>query len=425
MRQGFVLHQSRAMALALGLRRVAEPMRAAWGLEAVIKKLLAVALASLLAGCATLSRMPAPPLSSTHVAPASYQAKLRINSYDPQASSVVTALYTKAIEASDGSIDILALSGGGAGGAFGVGGLVGLQRKDTRPEFEIVTGVSSGALIAPYAFLGPDWDPAITEIYTAPETARLVVRRGLGALFQTSLYRTDHFIQWVDSHVTPKFMDAIARESRKGRLLLVATTNIDTGASTIWNMGLIAEQGGPRARKLFIDVLVASSSIPAVFPPKLIDVESGGQHFQEMHVDGGVAVPFFVVPANMSLGDETIRRLKGANLYVIPNSQIEIGPANSVLKTTSIIPRSFEIDQVYRARQNVALTAYFATSNEMAFRMTWIPSSFPYQGSLVMDQPSMKSLFNAGLDLAESGQAWKGADDVAAELGEQKVAAKP
>jgi hypothetical protein len=244
-------------------------------------------------------------------------------------------------------------------------------------------------------------------------------------LFQTSLYRTDHFIQWVDSHVTPKFMDAIARESRKGRLLLVATTNIDTGASTIWNMGLIAEQGGPRARKLFIDVLVASSSIPAVFPPKLIDVESGGQHFQEMHVDGGVAVPFFVVPANMSLGDETIRRLKGANLYVILNSQIEIGPANSVLKTTSIIPRSFEIDQVYRARQNVALTAYFATSNEMAFRMTWIPSSFPYQGSLVMDQPSMKSLFNAGLDLAESGQAWNSADDVAAELGEQKVAAKP
>ena len=96
-----------------------------------------------------------------------------------------------------------------------------------------------------------------------------------------------------------------------------------------------------------------------------------------------------------------------------------------MLKTTSIIPRSFEIDQVYRARQNVALTAYFATSNEMAFRMTWIPSSFPYQGSLVMDQPSMKSLFNAGLDLAESGLAWKSAGDVAAELGEQKVAAKP
>jgi len=391
----------------------------------VIRKILAVALASLLAGCATLSRLPAPPTGSSLVAPANYQADVRINSYDPQTSRVVTALYNRAILASDGSIDILALSGGGAGGAFGVGMLMVMQRAGTRPQFEIVTGVSSGALIAPYAFLGPDWDAAITEIYTAPQTAKLVVRRGLGALFQTSLYRTDYFIEWVDSHVTPQFMDAIARESRKGRLLLVATTNIDTGASTIWNMGLIAEQGGPRARKLFIDVLVASSSIPAVFPPKLIDVDNGGQHFQEMHVDGGVAVPFFIVPANMSLGDDTIHRLKGANLYVILNSQIEIGPANGVLKTTSIIPRSFEIDQIYRSRQNIALTAYFATRNEMALRLTWIPPGFPYQGSLVMDQPSMQSLFNLGLGLAESGQAWKSADDVATELGEGEAPSKP
>lgn len=389
----------------------------------MFRKILTLSLASLLTGCATLSRLPAPPPSSEMVSPANFQANVRINSYDSRASSVVTALYNKAIAASDGTIDIMALSGGGAGGAFGVGILMGMQRAGARPQFEIVTGVSSGALIAPYAYLGPTWDGAITEIYTAPQTANLVVRRGLGALFQTSLYQTDHFIQWVDSHVTPQFMDAIGRESRKGRLLLVATTNIDTGASTIWNMGLIAEQGGPHARQLFIDVLVASSSIPAVFPPKLIDVESGGQHFQEMHVDGGVAVPFFVVPANMSLGDDAIRRLKGANLYVILNSQIGIEPANGTLKTTSIIPRSFEIDQVYRARQNMALTAYFATRNQMALRLTWIPPSYPYQGSLVMDQPSMKALFDTGFSLAASGQAWKSADDLAAQLGQKEVPA--
>jgi hypothetical protein len=216
-------------------------------------------------------------------------------------------------------------------------------------------------------------------------------------------------------------MDAIARESHKGRLLLVATTNLDTGASTIWNMGLIAEQGGPKARQLFIDVLVASSSIPAVFPPRLIDVESGGRRFQEMHVDGGVAVPFFVVPANMALGDDTIRRLKGANLYVILNSQIGIERATRILKTTSIIPRSFEIDQVYRARQNIALTSYFSSSNEMTFRLTWIPTSYPYQGALVMDQPSMQSLFNAGVSLAESGRLWQSAEDLAIELGRNEV----
>lgn len=391
----------------------------------MVRKILTIALASLLAGCATLSRLPAPPINTAAVAPGNFQETLRINSYDPQASRVVTELYNRAIAASDGSIDLLALSGGGAGGAFGVGMLMGMQRAGTRPQFEIVTGVSSGALIAPYAFLGPDWDAAITEIYTAPQTSKLVVRRGLGALFNPSLYRIDHFIAWIDSHVTPEFMAAIARESRKGRLLLVATTNIDTGASTIWNMGLIAEQGGPHARQLFIDVLVASSSIPAVFPPKLIDVERGGRHFQEMHVDGGVAVPFFVVPANMSLGDDAIRRLKGANLYVILNSQIGIGPASGALKTTSIIPRSFEIDQVYRARQNMALTAYFATRNQMLLHLTWIPPSFPYQGSLAMDQLSMKSLFSEGYDLAMRGQAWKSADGLAAELGENNIEQDP
>ncbi|OYU76288.1 MAG: hypothetical protein CFE32_10815, partial [Alphaproteobacteria bacterium PA3] len=123
----------------------------------MFRKFLAVALASLLAGCATLSRLPPPPNSAATIAPASYNADLRINSYDPQANSVVTALYNKAIAASDGTIDIMALSGGGAGGAFGVGVLMGMQRSGSRPQFEILTGVSSGALIAPYAFLGPNW----------------------------------------------------------------------------------------------------------------------------------------------------------------------------------------------------------------------------------------------------------------------------
>ena len=387
----------------------------------MFRKIQTLALVSLLAGCTTLQRLPAPPPSSLMAAPVSFPSNLRINNYDKTASGFVTALYNKAIAASDGTIDIMALSGGGAGGAFGVGVLIGLHRTGTRPQFEIVTGVSTGALIAPYAYLGPSWDKSITEIYTSPQTSNLVVSRGFGAVFQNSLYRTDRFVHWIESHVTSQFMDAIARESHKGRLLLVATTNLDTGASTIWNMGLIAEQGGPKARQLFIDVLVASSSIPAVFPPRLIDVESGGRRFQEMHVDGSVAAPFFVVPANMALGDDTIRRLKGANLYVILNSQIGIERATRILKTTSIIPRSFEIDQVYRARQNIALTSYFSSSNEMTFRLTWIPTSYPYQGALVMDQPSMQSLFNAGVSLAESGRLWQSAEDLAIELGRNEV----
>jgi hypothetical protein len=382
-------------------------------------------LLSFSVGCATISRLPAPPMHSNAAIPSGFENSVRINSNDANASSLMSAWLAKAVSASDGTVDIMALSGGGAAGAFGAGILVGMQQSGGRPKFEIVTGVSTGSLLAPFVFLGPDWDDELTAIYTGTEISTLVVSRGLRAPFYSTLYRTARFNLFVERQITPRFLAGIAVESRRGRLLLASTTNIDTGVATIWNLGVIAEKGGPQARRLFIDVLIASSSIPAVFPPKLIDVTTSGSRYQEMHVDGSVAVPFFVLPETMALWNDPNNLLKGANLYVVLNGQLETGAANRQLKTTSLVVRSFEIDQIFRARQNIALTIDFARRNEVNFRFTRLPPSFPYQGALKMDQESMRSLFAEGLGLATTGKAWLNSNDLILEMGRQEALARP
>ena len=181
--------------------------------------------------------------------------------------------------ASDKPISVLALSGGGADGAYGAGVLVGLDPSSgTRPEFQVVTGVSTGALIAPFAFLGPDWDGKLEEAFTGPAAGALLSPRGFGALlFGPSVYRGRPLERLVGHYVDDALLQAVARENARGRKLLVATTDLDRQETVIWNMGEIAASGGPQARRLFRDVLVASASVPGVFPPKLIEVRDGGR----------------------------------------------------------------------------------------------------------------------------------------------------
>ncbi len=154
---------------------------------------------------------------------------------------------------------ILALSGGGADGAFGAGALVGLAHSGTRPQFSVVTGVSAGALIAPYAFLGTDWDDQLADAYTSGRAEHLLQPRGLGVLFGSSAYSGTPLEQLVDDHLSDARIKAVAREAASGRLLLVATTNVDTGETVVWDLGSIAMNGGAHAKALFRDVLVASA----------------------------------------------------------------------------------------------------------------------------------------------------------------------
>ncbi len=192
--------------------------------------------------------------------------------------------------------NILAISGGAAGGAFGAGVLVGLTRAGVRPRFAVVTGVSTGALMAPFAFLGSDWDRRLEEAYTDGRAAQLWSLARLAPTLDGGLFRPDAIDRLIDPFIDTELVEAVAREHALGRRLLVATTNLDTEQACVWDMGEIAARGGDRALRLFRDVLAASASLPGLFPPRRISCEAHGVVYEEMHLDGGVAAPLFVLP---------------------------------------------------------------------------------------------------------------------------------
>jgi predicted acylesterase/phospholipase RssA len=294
-------------------------------------------------------------------------------------------------------VNILALSGGGADGAFGAGALVGLTRSGLRPQFSVVTGVSTGALIAPYAFLGSDWDGELVEVYTSGRAEHLLHSRGLAALFGSSVYSGTPLKQLVDRYATDALIQAVAREASTGRLLLVATTDVSTGEPVIWDLGSIAMNGGAGARALFRDVLVASASVPGLFPPVVIRVQEQQALYDEVHVDGTIAVPFFVPQAFAS---------HGAAVYVIVDGRLSEQPAPLRLRTRSILSRSVSAGLNHMLRTTLELTATDAELEGADFQFAAIPVAYPQLNSFDFRTPTMRSLFQFGYKCAQAGRLW-------------------
>lgn len=301
---------------------------------------------------------------------------------------------------------VLALSGGGANGAWGAGVLSGWTETGKRPPFLIVTGVSTGALTAPFAFLGPDWDPALEAAYTGGETQALLSWRSFAALFAPSLFSSNELRELVERQVTPGLLAAIAAEHAKGRRLLVATTDLDAQETVIWDMGLIAAQGGPQALVLFRDVLVASASIPGIFPPVLIaGLDGQGRVILTMHVDGGVNAPFLGVPEGLvewTHGPDAAR----ASFYVLVNGQVIRTPSVTGGRLRDILERSYDSSGKAMLRTQLLTTAEFAGRTGMPLYVAAIPAEME-TSSLDFDRESMRALFEAGRRAAREGAAWR------------------
>jgi len=197
--------------------------------------------------------------------------------------------------------------------------------------------VSAGALLAPFAFLGERWDPTVTDAFSGGRTRHLLQSQWSGALFGKSVYQGKPLVELVDHYVTLQLLQAIAEERTKGRLLLVATTDLDEQRTVIWDLGRIAAEGGQRGRRLFRDVLVASASIPGVFPPVLIRVEDAGVQFDEMHVDGGTTASLFIAPEIAAVSPERIENLRGAKVFAIVNGQLHGNALTTPVRTISIV----------------------------------------------------------------------------------------
>lgn len=298
----------------------------------------------------------------------------------------------------NGPVNILALSGGGAGGAFGAGAMVGLTLSGRRPQFTVVTGVSAGALIAPYAFLGPAWDRQLTQIYTGGSGEHVLRSRGLGVLFGSSMYRGTPLKALVDRYADDSLIEAVAAEARKCRLLLVATTDVNTGEPVVWDLGAIAMHGGAQARTLFRDVLVASASVPGMFPPVVIR--------NETHVDGGVTLPFLVAPSPADMARQPADSVQGARLYVLIDGQLGEHPRATRLRTTAIVSRSVAAGLNTMMRTALELTADDASQRGIRLDYSAIPVSYPYRGAFDFSAESVRPLFQYASDCARNGRLW-------------------
>ena len=240
--------------------------------------------------------------------------------------------------------NFLAISGGGDDGAFGAGLLVGWTQAGTRPQFKLVTGVSTGALIAPFAFLGPDYDSALKAVYTGIGPNDIFISRSIiSAITSDALSDNKPLWNLLEKYINQDMKRAIAAEYEKGRMLLIGTTNLDSRRPVVWNMGAIASSKDPRSLDLFRSIMLASAAIPGAFPPVMIPVEVDGKQFSEMHVDGGASAQVFVYPPSLlelarSRQIEIEKRER--HLYVIRNSRLDPQWASVERRMLSIAGRS-------------------------------------------------------------------------------------
>lgn len=360
---------------------------------------LTAAMSLALSGCGSISR-PEADLAAARTAPFSSALEpFRFAASDEVAGRAFLQAWQVEREARGAeSVTALAISGGGANGAYGAGVLVGWTEAGDRPTFDLVTGVSTGALISPFAFLGPTWDDSLTVAYRDEDVSRLTAG-GLGVIARPSLYSDRSLRALVGKYVDPMLLRAIAAEHQAGRRLLVATTDLDAQATILWDMGAIALAGqapGQEAKAvaLFRNVLVASASIPGVFPPVMMSRGVGGAGLTEMHVDGGVSTPFVLGPATLTLwSPEGIMRPR--ELYVIINGEIE--PRRTLTKgaTLPILMRSFDTLSKSDLRAHLIAAVAFANRNGARLRYAAIPTALGAD-SLAFDAESMRRLFEAG-----------------------------
>lgn len=333
---------------------------------------------------------------------------IRFNASDAQAS-IRFAEAARTRRANQKTFDVLAISGGGSNGAYGAGVLVGWTKTGERPEFDIVTGVSTGALTAPFAFLGPDWDRRLTEAYTSKAAERILERRGLSLLFKPGFYDTKALRGLVEKYVDPPLLYAVAMEHAKGRRLLIATTNLDSQRAVVWDMGEIATRGGEKALKLFRTLLVASSSVPGVLPPKLIDVEVDGEPHQEMHVDGGVAAPLFLMPDALLHWRNLGSRFRRGRVHVIVNTVLDPSTQSTLPGVASIMSRSFDTMLRFSYRQALSLAAGFCSRHNLPLSVASIPNAFEGLNLLKFETDLMRRIYDAGHDQAVEGTVWTSA----------------
>lgn len=307
----------------------------------------------------------------------------------------------------------LALSGGGSDGAFGAGFLNGWSAAGTRADFKLVTGISTGALTAPFAFLGSDYDAELKEVYTTISTGNILdINSIFGILFQSEAFAQSTPLQnLVAEHIDTELLQAVAARHNQGYRLYIGTTNMDAQRLSVWNMGLIANYGTPQALDLFRKVMVASASIPGAFPPVMIEVEVNDRRYDEMHTDGGTVTQVFfhagvvdLPAAAAELSDMAASKV--GDVYVIRNGQL--GPeSEKIERKLAVISGRAVSTMIKTAAMNNLYRIYaFTQRDNIRFHYVDIPDDYVSQSGELFDQAEMNRLFEIGYELGLSDNAW-------------------
>lgn len=329
--------------------------------------------------------------------------------------SVETALRTAVTQANgleQKPIQYLALSGGGMNGSFGAGLLCGWSQHGSRPQFDFVTGISAGALLAPFAFLGSEQDEALREIHANLTPADLFRWKGvLRILRDDSALDTAPLRELLQRYVTPGFVAAVAREHARGRRLWIGTANLDARRPVIWDMGAIAATGRADAAELFLQVMVASAAVPGAFPPVYFSVEADGELYDEMHVDGGVGRQAFAYGPVLHLDE--IRRSLGENwrdqpaeLYIIRNGDLGSHYDPVRPKALPIVMNSLRTLTHHQAEGDFYRMFVYAGRDRCRYSLTGIPSQYQRRSQKDFDAGEMKRLFQLGERMGRRGGYW-------------------
>jgi predicted patatin/cPLA2 family phospholipase len=372
------------------------------------------------AGCASISRLPAVPLLDVQQTKVMGIPNARFYVFEKKRIDAVALQAFKRRNKYRSALTpqyFLAISGGGDDGAFGAGVLVGWTGHGDRPMFDVVTGVSTGSLSAPFAFLGPEYDPQLKAIYTETSASDVFEKRPplLSLATGESLLNTAPLRRMIAHYIDDAMVRGIAEEYGKGRLLFVLTTNLDQARPVIWDIGAIAASGSPNARKLIIDVLLASASMPAIFPPVMINVSVNGHKYQEMHVDGGTIAQAFLYPPSFSLKQMatltkmSVRKLRARKriAYIIRNGRLARPEASVKLQTLAIAKEAISTMIASSGVNDTYRMYLIAKRDGVEFNLASIGNDFtvPYKGPF--NEEYMRELFNYGYQKALHGYRWQ------------------
>ncbi len=381
--------------------------------------ILVTILAACLTACATPDRNPVP---------VGFESLMTIEGYGPvrmwgdeEPENLVAMMETIRTQSAAAGrhtgprrtrvANFLAISGGGSDGAYGAGLLNGWTAAGTRPEFDVVTGVSTGALTAPFAFLGSAYDPVLREIYTQYDDAALYEQNALPQIFRrAAIYDTERLQNLIARYVNDDVVAEIAEQHQRGRRLLIGTAHLDAQRAVIWDIGAIAASDQPDRAQLIHSIMTASAAIPGVFPAVRIQVLIDGQTYDELHVDGGTVEQVFLFPIDERpnwggrIPDGAVEQ---ANLYVIRNGKLDAewqtvqptlaGVASRTISTLIKRQAVGDLNRLYRQSEELGL----------AYHLAAIPNDFDVESESDFDTNYMRALLARGESDAESGYDWQ------------------